>query len=105
MAPPLAYEATDSPTYDVFISHCKKADGSEDRALWCHDVFEEVRAFRRRAQEPARRLRLCTAHTCHSACGLDSSAVASLGAAPARTEDAGAISHVACTRLLFFAGS
>ena len=41
MAPPAAYEA-EGEGYDVFISHCKKADGTEDRALWCVDVFEEA---------------------------------------------------------------
>jgi hypothetical protein len=29
-------------TFDVFISHAKKAEGTEDRALWCVDVFEEA---------------------------------------------------------------
>ena len=38
MAPPSDSESA----YDVFISHCKKADGTEDRALWCVDVFEEA---------------------------------------------------------------
>lgn len=41
MAPSQAYEAA-AEGYDVFISHCKKADGTEDRALWCVDVFEEA---------------------------------------------------------------
>ena len=31
-----------SSSYDVFISHCKRAPGSEDRALWIADVFEEA---------------------------------------------------------------
>ena len=42
MAPPQVYESGEQASYDVFISHCKKAEGSEDRALWCVDVFEEA---------------------------------------------------------------
>ena len=28
--------------YDVFVSHCKRLDASEDRAVWVADVCEGV---------------------------------------------------------------
>ena len=36
------YAPEEQALYDVFISHCKKADGTEDRALWLVDTFEEA---------------------------------------------------------------
>ena len=33
-------EAPDDAVYDVFVSHCKRLDASEDRAVWVADVCE-----------------------------------------------------------------
>jgi hypothetical protein len=27
--------------YDVFVSHAKRCDSSEDRAVWCADILEQ----------------------------------------------------------------
>ena len=32
--------AVDASEYDVFVSHCKRLDASEDRAVWVADVCE-----------------------------------------------------------------
>ena len=42
MAPPSSYSSDEQTSYDVFISHCKRAEGTEDRALWIVDTFEEA---------------------------------------------------------------
>ena len=35
-------EAPDDAVYDVFVSHCKRLDASEDRAVWVADVCEDA---------------------------------------------------------------